>query len=290
MLQALFGTSPSMDKLDVLENLLDRRAPIRAIEALHQSIARPASQEKSLENTAVGLDASVFLKLASHAKREDIVDYLDTRLAGPLILPGQAIQEFWNNQLAAVSTVADGLKKKFDALRVEAEKLDSNFVAYADKMGHLLSEFSDEYGFAYDPVTLRSMSTVLNALERKALVPFVPRVRFHEIAITRKRTKTPPGFKDEGDGDFYTWADFLFGLLEARENGCRFNHAIIVTNDRKIDWSRDGVAHPILRAEIRQLLGVTFELWTIDQLAKAVGGQTAAQSVPPTEPRVEPTS
>lgn len=263
-----------MDKLNSLEELLDRRTPIRAVEALHQSIVRAASPARSLEKTAVGLDASVFLKLATHPRRDDIVDYLDTRLIGPLILPGQAIQEFWNNQLAAVSTVADGLKKRFDALRVEAEKLDSNFAAYAGKMDHLLNEFSDEYGFAYDPATLRSMSAVLNVIERKAFVPFVPRVRFHEIATTRKRTRTPPGFKDDSDGDFYTWADFLLGLLQAREKGSRFDHAIIVTNDRKIDWSRDGAAHPILKAEIGKLLGVTFELWTIDQLAKAVGGLT----------------
>ncbi len=272
-----------MDKLNSLEELLDRRTPIRAVEALHQSIVHTTSPARPLENTAVGLDASVFLKLASHPKRDDIVDYLDARLSGPLILPGQAIQEFWNNQLAAVSTLADGLKKKFDALRTEAEKLDSNFVVYADRMDHLLNEFSDEYGFAYDPATLRSMSTVLNVLERKAFVPFVPRVRFHEIAITRKRTKTPPGFKDDGDGDFYTWADFLLGLLEAREKGLRFDHAIVVTNDRKIDWSRDGTAHPILRAEITQLLGVTFELWTIDQLAKAVGGTNPALSKNPSD-------
>ncbi|MDO6385335.1 PIN-like domain-containing protein [Uliginosibacterium sp. 31-12] len=279
-----------MDKLNSLEELLDRCTPIRAVEALHQSIARAASSERSFENTAVGLDASVFLRLASHPKRDDIVDYLDARLVGPLILPGQAIQEFWNNQLAVVSTVADGLKKKFDALRVEVEKLDSKFVAYADKMDHLLNEFSDEYGFAYDPATLRSMSTVLQVLERKAFVPFVPRVRFHEIAITRKRTKTPPGFKDDGDGDFYTWADFLLGLLEAREKNYRFDHVIIVTQDRKIDWSRDGAAHPILRAEIYQLFGVNFELWTIDQLAKAVGGQTPALSTKSVDQKMEPTS
>lgn len=272
-----------MDKLNSLEELLDRRTPIRAVEALKQSIVRATSPARSLEAAAVGLDASVFLKLTSHPKRDDIVDYLGTRLEGPLILPGQAIQEFWNNQLAAISTLGDGLKRKFEALRVEAKKLDSSFIVYADRMDDLLNEFSDEYGFAYDPATLRSMITVLDVLERKAFVPFVPRVRFHNIAITRKRTKTPPGFKDDGDGDFYTWADFLLGLLEAREKGNRFDHAIIVTNDRKIDWSRDGTAHPILRAEIGQLLGVTFELWTIDQLARAVSDPNSDRSTNPND-------
>lgn len=273
-----------MSKLDRLEELLDRRTPIRAFEALHQSVLRPATPTKSLEKTAVGLDASVFLKLASHPRRDDIVDYLGTKLLGPLILPGQAVQEFWNNQLAAVSTIADGLKKKFEALELEAKKLDSNFVAYAEQMNQLLSDFTDQYGFAYDPATLRSTGTILNVLERKALVPYVPRVRFHEIAVTRKRTKTPPGFKDDGDGDFYTWADFLFGLLEAQEMRIQFDHAIIVTNDRKIDWSRDGVAHPILKAEIGQLVGTTFELWTIDQLARAVAGpQQDSQAAAPFE-------
>jgi len=266
------GTSPATGSLDRLEALLDRRTPISTITALSQAISKTTQTQVPLETAAIGIDASVFLKLASHPKRDDIVDYLDTKHVGPLIVPGQAIQEFWNNQLAAVLTVSDGLKRKFEALKQEAEKLNPDFGGYAVKMDRLLDEFGSDYGYAYDPATLRSTLTIVKLFERKGYLSYVPRTRFHQIAVGRKRTKTPPGFKDDGDGDFFTWAEFLFGLLVAQEKGPRFDHAIVLTNDRKIDWSRDGIAHPVLTAEVAQLAGVPFDVWTIDQLARQVSG------------------
>jgi hypothetical protein len=261
--------------LDQLEAVLDRKSPINALHSLttainHKTISQKIDPSKTFESTAIGLDANVFLRLAKHAKVADIVDYLNTSHAAPLIIPGQAIQEFWNNQLSAVDTVSATLKKKFDALKQEAQKVDSNFEELSEEFQSWLSKFSDKYGHIYDEHTVRDTLKVLDFLQSKAITSYIPRLQFERIAANRKRTKTPPGFKDEGDGDFYVWTEFLFGLLQAKESGQSFQHAVLVTNDVKMDWSRDGVAHPILSAELHQLLGISFEVWNLDKLSGAI--------------------
>jgi hypothetical protein len=159
---------------------------------------------------------------------------------------------------------------KFEALAAEADKVDDSFAGYSQRLQSLLQEFTSDYGFVYDEGTVRDVSSVLDVLRKRSAVFYVPRLMFHELALHRKRTKTPPGFKDDGDGDFFVWAEFLFGLLETARAGSKFEHAVLVTQDRKADWSRGGVAHPILSAEVRELTGASFEVWTLDQLSAAV--------------------
>ncbi len=261
--------------IEVLVKLLDRHTTIDSLGALVTAMSPVMVNGRSISTIAIGLDANVFLKLGSHARREDIVDYLDERHPAPLILPGQAIQEFWNNQLSAIETVSASVKKKFDALRIDAQKIDPNFGEYANEMDGLLLKFGTDYGYVYHESTLRNTLKILELLHRKAISPYVPRQVFQNIAAGRKRTRTPPGFKDEADGDFYIWADFLLGLLLAKEREMAFDHAVMVTQDLKLDWSRSGIAHPVLAAEVRALTGVSFEVWTIEQLYAAIVAEVA---------------
>jgi hypothetical protein len=121
---------------------------------------------------------------------------------------------------------------------------------------------------------VRKTLAVLEMLQKRALVPYAPRLRFREIAAQRKRTKTPPRFKDDGDGDFFIWVDFLNGLQQARAKSQEFDHVVLVSHDQKLDWSRAGIAHPILVAEVRSLFDVPFEIWTIQKLADEIGRST----------------
>ena len=114
------------------------------------------------------------------------------------------------------------------------------------------------------------MSKVEQLLNKKAILSYVPRTRFFEMANNRKRTKTPPGFKDSNDGDFFVWIEFLYGLLKAKDSGGKFNHAILLTDDTKKDWSYKNEAHPILAAEVQSLVGVPFDVWTTDQLCAEI--------------------
>jgi hypothetical protein len=111
---------------------------------------------------------------------------------------------------------------------------------------------------------------VEKALKKKAAVSYAPRALFHEIGTYRKTTKTPPGFRDDGDGDYFIWVDLLTGLLDAQVRGEKYGRVVFVSLDKKVDWSRAGVAHPILVAEVRALLNVPFEIWTIDKLATEI--------------------
>lgn len=262
------ATSPDRDEQRLIE-VLSRQVAPDSLSALVSAL-KPGATAFSLADTAIGLDSSAFLRLASHSRSEDILDYLRSKHSSPLILPGQAIQEFWNNQLQVVDTISANVKKKFDGFQADLKKLDPLFEPYAEKINSLLDEFRTEHGHVYDEVTVRKTVAVLELLQQRARVPYAPRLKLQDVATWRKRTKTPPGFKDEGDGDFFVWADFLAGLQMAQANGEQFSRAILVTRDAKVDWSRSGMVHPILMAEVKALLGVHFEIWNDEKLSAEV--------------------
>ncbi|MDR3472541.1 MAG: PIN-like domain-containing protein [Devosia sp.] len=228
------------------------------------------------------MDANVFLRLGIHSKSSDIFDYLTSTHAAPLILPGQAVQEFWNNQLQAVDPIAGLLKRKLSAFQQDVSKIDSRFGGYRDQfnaaistLDELVTDFSIDHGHVYDEATAHRILTLLDLLQTKALVPYAQRTALRDVAMERKRSKTPPGFRDEGDGDFFVWADFLTGLEEARARELPFSRVALISHDQKPDWSRAGMAHPILVAEVRALFDVPFEIWTIEKLVDEISRATA---------------
>jgi hypothetical protein len=137
-----------------------------------------------------------------------------------------------------------------------------------------LDKLREDIELVYDQETVRQTMGFLETLKKKAEVSYVPRELFVAIAENRKRCKTPPGFKDPGDGDFFIWADFLAGLVEARQSGAAFSKSVLVTLEKKPDWSRDSVAHPILSAEAVAAAEAPFELWSLDRLAREVDEAT----------------
>ncbi len=180
------------------------------------------------------------------------------------------IQEFWNNQLNAVETLASSIRKHSENLKKEVEKVDSNYGEFAIRFQSLIDEFQTSYGYIYDDGTLRRIKLIVSLLSEKALVPYCRRSELSSTALIRKRTKTPPGFKDELDGDFFVWADLLLGVATLKTGGFTPLRVALVTNDSKTDWSRHGVPHPILSAEMKALCGATFQIWSLDELARMV--------------------
>ena len=256
--------SPILDVLDRVEN-------IPSLDSLIQSISKK-SNKISVDKAAIGFDTNVLLRLAKHPKSPDIVDYLSSTHKPPVLLPGQVIQEFWNNQLNAVDTISESMKKNFEKFKKDVEKVGGDSGNYADQFESLIENFSQEHGNVYDHKTIRNLTSILETLKEKAKVPYAPRELFHPRAILRKKTKTPPGFKDDQNnfGDAYVWFDFLTGLLEAKEEKKKFAKAVFVTAEKKVDWCRAGIAHPILVAEIQAIFGIQFETWTLDQLAAQI--------------------
>lgn len=249
-------------------SVFDRSAELDALGALIGALKAEQSAT-TLANAAVVLDANAVLRIPGHSKSTDIVDYLGAH-DGPIVLPGQVVQEFWNNQLSAIDTVPKSVGKALEPFEKAVEKIDLLEKGSAAAISDAVQKFKEDNDFLFHPDTIRRTVVFLETLLSKASVPFAPRSHMSLFAEPRKRSKTPPGFKDPGDGDFLVWCDLLFGLAKLQSQGTKFSSVILVTNDGKIDWCRDGAAHPILRAEAQAVLGLSFEIWTLEKLVKEI--------------------
>lgn len=265
----MFGTKRTMSILKPnIYSVFSRRDRIDALGALTHSLGSEI-EISDITDAAIGIDSSVFLGLAKLNNSADVIDSLGRAHTGPLVLPGQAVQEFWNNQAASVETFSKKIKTRFDELKKECDKLSSEFVGFHAKFDNLLKEFDKDFGQIYTSEALHGAKSALGVIEGKAIVPFADREKLSRLAAHRKSTKTPPGFKDPGDGDFFIWADFLTGLLN-HGKFATYKKIILLTDDTKADWSRSGIAHPILRAEAMALLNKPFHVMTLQKLSRII--------------------
>ncbi|MDE1569148.1 PIN-like domain-containing protein [Aquabacter sp. P-9] len=251
--------------------LLDRKAEINALKSLSSAL-KFELPECELAETVIAFDANVLLRMSKHSRCDDIVDYLRAKFPGRIILPGQVIQEFWNNQFLGVESISAALQKKFKELSDTIGGFDDQFGEYATRFKDLMREFDEDYGYIFDDNTARKTKLFVDLLVEKARVPFVTRSLLSALADVRKRTRTPPGFKDGGDGDFFVWADLLLGLAVLKKEGVKYRRVTLVTLDKKIDWSRGGIPHPILTAEVHAISGAEFETITLENLARRLLG------------------
>ncbi len=258
------------ENLEKLIATLTRQVEIPALECLAQSL-KGGIEAPSITNSAIVLDANALLRIPANERSADIIDYLTTMHKSPLVIPGQVIQEFWNNQINAMDTVHKVVAKRYSEFSKEVEQYEKAGISGADSLIHALDSFKTDNEHIFVPDLLIRTSNFLDNIATKASVPFAPREHFHSIAAIRKRTRTPPGFKDENFGDFFVWVDLLWGLMQTKGTDRSFESVILVTNDSKIDWSRGNVPHPILSAELNALLGVNLSIWTLDQFVKAIG-------------------
>jgi len=256
--------------LRALEDLIGRKEPVDTIGSLLAATSSQVNKSPpSVVGSAICIDANVFIRLATMDARAQVIDYLASRHKEPIIVSAQALQEVWNNYLNGVETRAQEIQSRFESLSKAVSDLDSEFASFKDQFDKLIEEFRDEFGHLYNPSMGERVRTFIEMLRKRALFSEVPRKRFEAFAAIRKRTKTPPGFKDEGDGDYFIWLDFLYGLRLSRQKGSLFNRAILVSADRKVDWVKGGVAHPTLSAECAKYVGVALEIWPIKRLVDA---------------------
>jgi hypothetical protein len=269
---------PTREDIEQVWATLDRALTLDAIGALANAAfgGDPVLHSADDTKVAIGFDTNVILRLGDKS-RTDVVDYLGSRTDAPMILPGQVIQEFWNNRLTAIETHAKSVREKFQALSDDVKKLGPEFGSFPEQFRSEEQDFATDYSFVLDPSALGRLQAVFKTLETKAILAYVPRAGFLVLADARDRTRTPPGFKDPGQhGDFFVWADYLLGLHLARTHGQTFDLAVFVTQDSKPDWSLRGRAHPVLAAEVRALVDVPFEIWDITMLTKFASTKTSA--------------
>lgn len=270
--------SNDSEALERVYALLDRQTPITALSALNtalqqsQSVSSPKEARKRVaehhspdSRFALGFDTSAIFNLTTRESNENAIDYLSAVHKGPLVLPGQVIQEAWKNAITASHPYAERLKKAVNNLRHAIESIDISRSDAAEMASKAVNAFADEHGDWVDPSSENSFINAISGLESQhAVCKFVPRARFYNLAVVRKNTKTPPGFDDSKTnyGDFFVWADFLYGLATC--DLANVDRIVFVTNDKKSDWSRNSVPHPILVAEVESLTSIPFDLLDLD--------------------------
>lgn len=249
--------------------VFDRQRDVAVLPALiHAVKAGPATAV--LGSSAIVLDTNAILRIPSHRKSSDIIDYIGGVHQKPVIIPAQTIQEFWNNQLNAINTVYRTIASKATDLEREITKAGTLGVTSLEGIEAAVDVFRERNEHLFDQNIVQKISSFLERIQSSALVPHAPRSGLQAVAAQRRLAKTPPGFKDDGDGDFLVWVDALWGLLKAKSDGAAFESVILLTNDKKIDWCRGFTAHPILYAEIHALLEVHFEVWTLDHFVEMI--------------------
>jgi hypothetical protein len=256
-------------------DLLNRSSAISALSHLNMSLSPSRKIDETLSNIAIGFDTNALFRLGNGRSGADVLDFLRTQHHSPIIVAGQTLQELWNNQLAGLTPLSKSLRSKFEELETEALKIDHRFGQSGVEVKSAIEALSEEFSATFDDAAQESFRSTLEVLDgRAAIVSYVPRFEFYKLAQVRHETKTPPGFKDDRMGDFFVWADFLYGLCQCEKES--LEAVVFVTHDRKTDWSREGFAHPILSAEVEAITPVPFELWTVPQLTEYVRSRPSA--------------
>lgn len=257
--------------LDTVWGVLNRVAPLDAILELHNGMD-PASRRPPIDDSkriAFGFDTNAIFRVGVGPKGPDAVDYLRTEHLGPIIVPGQTVQEVFNNALAGAEPQVKALRKAFESLKKDAEAIGLGLADAGLAVTDAVDALVETHGDWVDPKSQEAFDGALDVL-RFGQCSYVPRAEFAALAQVRKETKTPPGFRDptQNHGDFFVWADFLYSLTKANLDDVE--SVVFVTNDTKSDWSRNGTAHPILVAEATAVGGLPFRLWTLPEFHKFV--------------------
>ncbi|WP_146244057.1 PIN-like domain-containing protein [Curtobacterium sp. MCBD17_013] len=266
--QKLIGSDARLAKL---LSVLDRHEVLDSREALRAALDSKNRLEEYQPRGPfiLGFDTNAAFRLGLNGTRgANAVDYLRVRHDGPVIIPGQVLQEIWNNSLEGLDPKAKRISAALENLRNEAAGIGQDLGETGEAVERAVAELSGVHGSWIDPSARETFERTLDALIAIGVVANVPRSELLAVARARHETKTPPGFRDPAGnhGDFFVWADFLFGAMEMK--AAAVDAVVFVTNDNKKDWSRNGVAHPVLAAEARAVIGKPFYLWSLEEFQR----------------------
>lgn len=226
----------------------------------------------------VGFDTSALKALRRDPLRlNSLLSGLATRRI-PIVLPGQAVQEYWNNHRTFSNEDSNRLRKDIEKLQqglldVGAASASEHVATIEEALKGLdddLQEVRDARAF------LRRSTDAMDELLRFGRVVFAPRLTFGPLAELRLASKVAPGFDDAkmkaaALGDFFVWADFLLGCMLLRRplTPRTGSFGLLVTDEKKIDWRTGELAHPVLSAEYKAACGLELGVTTVNEMQSA---------------------
>ncbi len=223
----------------------------------------------------IALDTNALHNVSLQRDQGQIVEYLRQDHSGALILPGQALIEFWNHRIVDLSRRGRGVYSTINKLVDELKKLSTDLGETLADAVDAVEELRSSLPVGMDPQVRALVESNLALLVNAATVPFALRDGLDQLADARQARSVPPGFMDKSHGDFFVWCDLVAGVARLLDQGVSVSGVVLVTDDSKQDWSLEGIAHPYLVAEMRAALDLEFEVWSVARLATHVDGFTS---------------
>lgn len=252
---------------DRIYRVLNRAETVDALGSTALSLSEsfePCSRYS--KSTALLIDTNVLLQLPKIKEHDAVLDFISSIHEGPVVIPGQAVQELWNNHLSVSKSSRDGLADSFSKFKASAKNI-VDVANLTEEFGSVLDKFADEHANIFSARWLETLAADLSAFQKLATSRFVERTRFLPVAEVRHITKTPPGFKDDGHGDFFIWADGLYSLMISLYRRPRVDHLVVLSGEKKSDWMSGDCPHPLLSAEVRAIFGASMEICDLKSFA-----------------------
>src|ERR1035437_1321652 len=82
--------------------VLNRDIDLGTMEYLHSSLVPKELIAPEIRNIVFGFDTNAILRLGLGNVGDNTLDYLRLQHRSAIIVPGQTLQEVWNNQLAGI--------------------------------------------------------------------------------------------------------------------------------------------------------------------------------------------
>jgi hypothetical protein len=264
-------------------------------------IASSAELDAALREAVVAVDASVLLDLYRFRPQtsQDLIETLRS-LDDRLVVPHQALREFWRRRQRAQDSPAAATKVATDALDKSGRSISDALATWARAVGAddeevsdiiarvkvFLGELKDELqNVLPDPSAEEGEDLILEQLEEilagRVTESLLPEEWDECVAEANRRIEAeePPGYMDadKQDGDLPEGAagDYLVWYEATRYAKEKDQDLLIVTRDQKQDWwwrqQTDFIGpHPELTLEYHRLTGRRlFLMRPADLLARA---------------------
>lgn len=262
--------------------------------ALDQSVIDPGFHRESLAQTEVpplselagiGIDTNILKQFRREPIKADSFSATLQEHMVPLVVPGQCITEYWNNQNVFAREDIGKVLDQFERLQKSVVRLGAGgeMNQELESIGERIKTMRLDLEDASAPDFVRKSSAVLTQLLSDATTPKVSRSRFSALAEVRIRSKVPPGFSDEKLkaaplGDVFVWFDFLLGIMALREQYDGSDpHFVWATEDSKADWKASGAAHPGLVEEALRTTGARVSIVNMAGLDGLVAAAAPAE-------------
>ncbi|MGJ3232983.1 MAG: PIN-like domain-containing protein [Oceanicaulis sp.] len=146
---------------EAVKAVMERRVEVPVLGAFLESLDEQ-SQVSPVEEALICFDTNVLLDWAGSGST-NVTDYLSSVHKYPIVIPGQVLQEFWNNQFSAIQSTPREVKKKFDDFAQAIENIDGSLEWGREGVERALSHLSERYPYLLSGRAAKNVEALFRA-------------------------------------------------------------------------------------------------------------------------------